>query len=63
MTSRDQKQYPFNDVQARWFAPIVGFFDLESLIVPVEGYENKPKKKPERLKFTNHAAMHCYLLL
>ena len=48
MPSSDQKQFQFNNVQARWFAPIVGFFDLESLIVPVEGCKNNPEKAETR---------------
>ena len=38
----------FRGKQARWFAPVIGFFDLESLIVPVEGCQQDPKLSSTR---------------
>ena len=38
----------FRGKQARWFAPVIGFFDLESLIVPVEGCQQDPKHSSTR---------------
>ena len=35
MPKAQQQNFEFKNVQARWFAPIVGFFDLESIIEPV----------------------------
>ena len=35
MPKVEQQNFEFKKVQARWFAPIVGFFDLESIIEPV----------------------------
>ena len=35
MPKVEQQNFEFKNVQARWFAPIVGFFDLESIIEPV----------------------------
>ena len=35
MPKAEQQNFEFKNLQARWFAPIVGFFDLESIIEPV----------------------------
>ena len=35
MPKVEQQNFEFKNVQARWFAPIVEFFDLESIIEPV----------------------------
>ena len=37
MPKAGQQKFEFKNNQARWFAPIVGFFDLESIIEPVIG--------------------------
>ena len=36
-------------IQSRWFAPIVGFFDLESIIESVSGCRNNPQKPGTRI--------------
>ena len=36
------------EFHARWFAPFVGFFDLESIIEPVPGCNNDPRKSYTR---------------
>ena len=35
MPKVEQQNFEFKNVQARWFAPIVGVFDLESIIEPI----------------------------
>ena len=42
MPKPEQQNFEFKNIQARWFAPIVGFFDLESIIEPVNS--NIPQK-------------------
>ena len=40
--------FVYKKFQSRWFAPIVGFFDLESIIEPVSGCQNNPTKSETR---------------
>ena len=40
--------YYYKKFQSRWFAPIVGFFDLESIIEPVSGCQNNPTQSETR---------------
>ena len=42
MPKPEQQNFEFKNIQAHWFAPIVGFFDLESIIEPVNS--NIPQK-------------------
>ena len=60
---RDQKQFRFNNVQARWFAPIEGFFYLKSLIVPVEGCKNNPEKEETRAIEINKPCSYALLFV
>ena len=46
MPKIEQQNFEFKNVQARWFAPIVGFFDLESIIEPLNS--NIPQKSVTR---------------
>ena len=48
MTKVEQQNFEFKNVQARWFAPIVGFFDLESIIEPVANNYNTQKNSVTR---------------
>ena len=40
--------FVYKKFQSRCFAPIVGFFDLESIIEPVSGCQNNPTKSETR---------------
>ena len=40
--------FVYKKTQSRWFAPIVGFFDLESIIESVSGCRNNPQKAETR---------------
>ena len=42
MPDENKNSFTFRKLQARWFAPVVGFFDLESIIEPVMGSGNDP---------------------
>ena len=42
MPTGSQKNFQFRNVQARWFVPIVSFFDLESIIEPTHQCRNNP---------------------
>ena len=48
MPSPLNNKFEFKKPQARWFTPIIGFFDLESLIQPVSGCANNPLKSETR---------------
>ena len=48
MPSPLNNKFEFKKPQARWFTPIIGFFDLESLIQPVSGCANDPLKSETR---------------
>ena len=41
--------FKYKKIQSRWFAPIVGFFDLESIIESVSGCGNNPKQAETRI--------------
>ena len=41
--------FVYKKIQSRWFAPIVGFFDLESIIESVSGCRNNPQKAETRI--------------
>ena len=43
-----QQNFEIKNVQARWFAPIVGFFDLESIIEPVASTINTQQNSVTR---------------
>ena len=40
MPKAEQQNFELKNIQARWFAPIVGFFDFESIIEPMVENEN-----------------------
>ena len=40
--------FVYKKFQSCWFAPIVGFFDLESIIEPVSGCRNNPTNSETR---------------
>ena len=48
MPTPDKNSFQFTKNQARWFTPIVGFFDLESIIEPVHGAQNNPQVADSR---------------
>ena len=48
MPKAEQQNFEFKNVQARWFAPIVGFFDLESIIEPVANTINTQQNSVTR---------------
>ena len=49
MPSPQNNKYVFKKGQSRrWFTPIIGFFDLESVIEPVLGCQNDPVKADTR---------------
>ena len=48
MPKAKQQNFEFKNVQARWFAPIVGFFDLESIIEPVANTINTQQNSVTR---------------
>ena len=41
--------FKYKKIQSRWFAPIVGFFDLESIIESVSGCGNNPQQAETRI--------------
>ena len=48
MPKAKHQNFEFKNVQARWFAPIVGFFDLESIIEPVANTINTQQNSVTR---------------
>ena len=48
MPKAEQQNFEFKNVQVRWFAPIVGFFDLESIIEPVANTINTQQNSVTR---------------
>ena len=44
-----ETSFNYKRIQSRWFAPIVGFFDLESIIESVSGCRNNPLKAETRI--------------
>ena len=44
-----ERTFKYKKIQSRWFAPIVGFFDLESIIESVSGCGNNPKQAETRI--------------
>ena len=48
MPTPEKNSFQFTKNQARWFTPIVGFFDLESIIEPVHGAQNNPQVADSR---------------
>ena len=57
MPKTEQRNFEFKNVQARWFAPIVGFFNLESIIEPIasSSQENSETKALEEHKSCSYA--------
>ena len=43
MPAENKNSFTFRKLQARWFAPVVGFFDLESIIEPIMTCRNDPQ--------------------
>ena len=41
--------FVYKKIQSRWFAPIVGFFDLESILESVSGCGNNPQNAETRI--------------
>ena len=48
MPAENKNFFTFRKLQARWFAPVVGFFDLESIIEPVTTCRNDPQLSDSR---------------
>lgn len=44
MPNEDQKDIKFKNIPACWYAPVVGFFDMESIIEPVATCADDPSK-------------------
>ena len=63
MPKTEQRNFEFKNVQARWFAPIVGFFDLKSIIEPVadSSQENSVTKALEEHKPCSYALLFVTL--
>ena len=65
MTKVEQQNFVFKNVQVRWFAPIVGFFDLESIFEPVANnyntHQNSFTKAAEEHKPCSYALLFVAL--
>ena len=61
MPKTEQQNFEFKNLQARWFAPIVGFFDLESIIEPVAENRTKTQNTVTRA-IEEHKPCSCALL-
>ena len=49
MTTESQQNFQLKNVKARWFAPIVSFFNLESNIEPTHQCRNNPNFSENRV--------------
>ena len=63
MPTAGQDKCEFKNTQARWFAPFVGFFDLESLIVPIEGCQNSSKRAFTQAIEKHQPLSYCVVVL
>ena len=55
--------FNYKKFQSRWFAPIVGFFDLESIIETVSGCRNNPTKSETKTKEIHKPSSYAMLFV